>query len=521
MTDIKGNKVLLIAVIIAVAASAVWTANYKLHFNGFFLNDAHDFGQMARNIYEGRGFKTSVLRPINIIHFKQIPYPEVTRPPLFPLILAGLFSVFGVNDFAIVLSGAIAYVALAVLTFLVAMKLTESYLIALFGSVLASFHLYFLPQGILGTSDLVYAACFMGFIYFYLRKQELIFWHGVIIGLLYLLRTNTLFVAIPLLLMELRRRDATARWNSFLLFSVGALIPIFPYLVRNYIDTGSPLFSLHKYTLALETRTYPGFTLWTQINDVSAGRFFLDHPGEVFRKFSNSMISLKREFFASFQFPGVVMLLAGLTLPLKGTDLQKIRRLVLWIILLQLVLISPMGSGGLRFYMFLIPLAVISFGAVISRFSETAASSREVLAAVLAIVAVVMLYPSLEYWKDRSAVSQPNLSVEFGKTLKAMTGKEDVIASDIAWEISWYADRKTVWLPYDPDTLRKISASVPVKYVFLSVLITRPFAAYKDDTWQRMFLKPDSIKVEGLEFVQQFYLNNYPVGILYKVAQIN
>src|ERR1700690_4588144 len=116
MADINDNKILLIGVIIAVVASAVWAANYKLHFNGFFLNDAHDFGQMARNIYEGRGFKTSVLRPINIIHFKYIPYPEVTRPPLFPLMLAGLFSVFGVNDFAIVSSGGIAYMALAVLT---------------------------------------------------------------------------------------------------------------------------------------------------------------------------------------------------------------------------------------------------------------------------------------------------------------------------------------------------------------------------------------------------------------------
>jgi 4-amino-4-deoxy-L-arabinose transferase-like glycosyltransferase len=180
--DRNMKRILLITIILIITASIVWAANYKLHFNGFVWNDSSDYNQIARNIYKGEGFKTSTLRPIDFLYFQQLPHPEVLRPPLYPYMLAGLFTFLGVNDFAVVVCDGIFYVILVALTFLVAMELSNSYKIALFSAITVALSRYFLTVSIMGMSDIVFASLFMFFLLFYLKKQRLIFWHGVIIG---------------------------------------------------------------------------------------------------------------------------------------------------------------------------------------------------------------------------------------------------------------------------------------------------------------------------------------------------
>lgn len=514
----KEKKLILIIALIIIVSSFICVVNYKMHFNGFFLNDAHDFGQMARNIYEGKGFKTSTLRPINIVHFQQLPHPEVTRPPLFPYMLAGLFTIFGANDFAVVLSGGIAYVALVVLTFLFGLEISKSHAVALFGAVMVALLPYLLSMSIMGTSDIVYAALFMGFLFFYLKKKELMFWHGMIIGALYLFRTNTIFFVIPWLIIEFGRKDIFSRKRDIIKFLSGAFSIILPYLARNYLETGSPFFSIHKYTLALETRTYPGYTLWTHTEDISAFRFLIDHPAEVIEKFINSLFSLASESVGVLRLSGVVVFLLAFIFPLGNEKAVKIRKLVFWTIIVQIIVISPMGSGGFRFYLYMLPAVFIFFGMGIDGFLRSSEKLKKVTSMALVIACILILYPSVSYWQSSK---QPNIYIDMGKALKEMTKTGDVIASDIAWEISWYADRKTVWLPYDIETMDKISSSIPVDYVFLSVGILRPLATYRDDTWHRLFLEPGKFQVSGLGMVRTFYLGRYPIGVLYRVERNN
>jgi hypothetical protein len=125
----------------------------------------------------------------------------------------------------------------------------------------------------------------------------------------------------------------------------------------------------------------------------------------------------------------------------------------------------------------------------------------------------------VDYWKDWRPVKQPNLSIELGRTVKALTGKEDVIATDMAWEISWYADRKTVWLPYDPETMKKISRSVPIDYVFVTLNMLQPVAAYKDDIWQKLYLGADPVALPGYTRVTFIYYGNTLVGVLFKAEK--
>lgn len=78
--------------------------------------------------------------------------------------------------------------------------------------------------------------------------------------------------------------------------------------------------------------------------------------------------------------------------------------------------------------------------------------------------------------------------------------------------------RKAVWLTYDLDTMDKISQSIPITYALISwEVIFRPLVPYKDNIWQKLFLSQFS--VSGFKLDKVFYVNNYPIAVLYKVQR--
>ncbi len=511
---IEGKHILLITIILIITASIVWTANYKFNFNGFIYNDSSDYNQIARNIYRGNGFETSTLRPIDFLYFQQIPHPEVMRPPLYPYMLAGLFMLLGVNDFAVVICDGIFYIALVALTFLVAIELSKSYKIALFSAITVAMSGYFLFMSIAGLSDIVFACLFMFFLFFYLKKDKLIFWHGVIIGFLYLLRANTLFFVIPWLFIEFKPKEFLTRWRDLFKFSAGVLIVITSYLIRNYIETGYPIFSLHKYSLMLETNMYPRFAIWTQINDISAVQFLINHPEEIFYKVKSFIPLLYKSFTKVFHPVVIGVFLLTLVLPINTDNkVKRIRRFILWVVVLQTFILLAYGRE-VRFYLYLFPVIFILFGIVTRELLKSVDRRERLLSVILVIMSVILMYPSVSYWKSGKGI---NIYAYFAKEIKTLTVPNDVIASDIAWEISWYSDRKTIWLPYDMGTLNKISGSIPIDYVFFSVDLIRPHALYKDNIWQRLFLYKGEFNLPGYRLVKILYYEKVPIGVLYKV----
>jgi len=297
-------------------------------------------------------------------------------------------------------------------------------------------------------------------------------------------------------------------------FSIGIFIVIAPYLIRNYIETGNPLFSLHKYSLMLETRAYPGWTFWTQIKDMSAIQFLINHPDEIFYKVKSFIPLLYDDFVMVFHPAVIVILLLTLVFPINtNSKVKKIRRFILWVVILQTVIILAYGHE-VRFYLYLFPVIFILFGIVIRELLKSIDLRGRLLSAILVIMSVVMIYPSISYWKSNKQV---NIYAYFGEKLKMITMSKDIIASDIAWEINWYSDRKTVWLPYDIDTLNKISSSLPIDYIFLSVNLLQPFASYKDNIWQRLFLYAGNFNLRGFKLVSVFYYEKTPIGVLYKI----
>ena len=95
----EGTKIIKKAALgLALLTLVIW---YDFHeYKNFTCAEAMDAAQVARNLSEGRGFTTECIRPFSLYLIKQQhpdepkllqeDYPDLTNPPLYPLLLAGL-----------------------------------------------------------------------------------------------------------------------------------------------------------------------------------------------------------------------------------------------------------------------------------------------------------------------------------------------------------------------------------------------------------------------------------------------
>src|SRR5260221_10587355 len=95
----RGKAILQWVVVVLGAAvlSLIYTAG---QFRGLEKREAIDMAQLARNIARGEGFTTSVIRPVSLWHLRTYRpdhdqkfenHPYLYNPPLYPLMLAGMF----------------------------------------------------------------------------------------------------------------------------------------------------------------------------------------------------------------------------------------------------------------------------------------------------------------------------------------------------------------------------------------------------------------------------------------------
>jgi hypothetical protein len=347
------TTILICIVFLALLAASISWLNFRLHFNGFALNDYDEYCEIARNFYEGNGYSTSVLRPIAYQFFKTLPQPEVTRVPLYPFFLSVFFHLFGPNDNTVVFFNGICYVILVVLVFLVALELSESAFIGLVAALMTTFMESFLFYTLTAEPNVFYAAMFMAFFYFYLKYPKKTLLQGIFLGVLYQLRANTLFVFIGFLVALLAHNDGwKARLRTLMLLTGGFFLGLTPYMVRNYMIVGKPFFSLYKYSLLLLTKDFPGYTAWGRITNVDPIAYALSHPNEMVVK---SLIQFRDLLTASVTFykPIVLVLVgAALLFPIADSRLKFLRTAVLAGAAFQLVMLMPIGSVPYYYVLF-------------------------------------------------------------------------------------------------------------------------------------------------------------------------
>jgi 4-amino-4-deoxy-L-arabinose transferase-like glycosyltransferase len=234
----KPTGLFVLLIILALAARLV----YAVFFPIPPTKDAADYDRIAVNLAEGRGYTSDGVSP------------TAFRPPLFPLFLAGVYSLFGHSYGAVRVLQAILGAASCVLIFVIVDRLygRRQALLALGVSALypAFVSFYYSPRAILSEPLFMFLMllAFVALSSEDLRIRDVVF-SGGLLGASCLIKGQVLFlaplVALWILLsgrrmtkdgdLQIRRRRGLVRTSVFLLsFSV---LPGL-WAVRNFVVMG-------------------------------------------------------------------------------------------------------------------------------------------------------------------------------------------------------------------------------------------------------------------------------------------
>ena len=293
---------------LAILALAMFTVGYNWRaYRNMSSQEAMDTAQLARNIAEGKGYSTLYIRPFSIYLVKRCNpsardsngnpdparlktnHPDVTNPPLYPLILAGLMKILPFHypvdithpfwsqdgrffryepDFLIALFNQLLFFAVIILTFFLARNLFETKVAWLSALLLLGTEIFW-RFSVSGLSTMLVLliftalACSLTLLEAETREPK---WGqigifilagvaGLLVGLGGLTRYAFGWLILPVLfflVLVTGRQRFVLCLTAFLTFAV----VLTPWILRNFHASGAP-FGTATYALYENTALFP------------------------------------------------------------------------------------------------------------------------------------------------------------------------------------------------------------------------------------------------------------------------
>jgi 4-amino-4-deoxy-L-arabinose transferase-like glycosyltransferase len=441
-----------------VGPPLLFFAYYKLMFPGLTNPDAMDFAQLARNLASGQGFVTHILRPLALspaYGANPLHQPDVTHGPLYPFLLAIAFGALGAKDsVAAMVSGGFYLLTIPVLYQLGKRAFNRN--IGLVTTLIFIFNALMLEYAASGLHITLYiflaTSLFLtifnvatwersGYSANRLPRLQL-FLAGALTGLLYL--TDPIFFwVIPAVVGSMIWVCRTRRLPSLLWFSAPLAVLCLPWMVRNGIVTGNPLFGLHGEEILMNTKLYPGYLAYRMTpGDITPGmglfqsvvRKILLSAGQVIQAFPQVTASWVLAFF-----------LPSLFFRFRNPASNQVRTVVMYCFL-GIFVGCLLFTLQMPLFVATIPTMLIFAVAYMIYLIQQAQMSRGSLVWVGALVVVAVVYPLATqiFLQDKT----PRLK-EAGpaRLLAQFVQKDEIVLSDEPWIAAWYADRPSLWIP--------------------------------------------------------------------------
>ncbi len=338
--------------------------------------------QVARNIIEGKGYKTNSLSLYEVALYnikgwlsEGPPWKNTYRFPLPVLSMAALFKDFGDSHFvANFLYPSIFHLLSVVTVFTLTYLLFQNGIIAF----IASF-IFITNDGLLATmlnknesADIFFFVISLIVFFIWDRRQKIftLFSLGFILGLSFLNRFNegAILFLVYLIIIYLRKRLVI---KKFILYIIGFTIPILPFILYNLMTLGTPFFSSNSYFQFVDNSIVSKYmNVWHKLQyslDVEKPfTYFFSYPGDFFAK--SFMYIYKYTLPGIIGFRGSYWWWVPLAFVLiqRPVDLKiKVLGMIFFItFILHIFLIAPLGLN-IRYIQFLfVPLIIIIAKAV-------------------------------------------------------------------------------------------------------------------------------------------------------------
>jgi Dolichyl-phosphate-mannose-protein mannosyltransferase len=553
-----GAKVIKLAVTVMgfVALAALCDA---LAYQSFSSEEAMETAQLARNLARGKGYTTQSIRPLSIwLLRKQAPpgqaagvldrpIPDLSTPPVYPALVAGLMAVlpfdfiatqdweFAPERWIAVFNQALFFVAVFLL-FRIAQRLFDARVAWLSAVIFAGSNLYwkFTVSG-LSTSWLlvVFLLALLCLVHLQERGQAgrrgfgsvvLALCAGILMGIGGLTRYGFSWMIIPVLAYMGWIAPRGRGKLCCAVAAAGFLVIVGPWIARNIAVSGNP-YGTAQYAVLQQTPPFPEDTLERSFDPENGFQRVspLDVVDKIFinarEMWRNDLPRLGGNWASAF-------FLVGLLIPFRNPALGRMRIFLVGSIILLFVAQAAgqtyisSDSPEINSENLLAILAPLVFVYGVALFytllDQLNLVTADVRGAVVGCFISVMCAPLLMSFLvgHRPPPDTPYSPLHIGRVARFMH-LEELMISDIPSAVAWYGDRQCGWLTLDDDQeFYRLDRLKPVKAVFLTQRTTN------SRFLSQMMVNPKSwghfvVECEGHgEIPTGFPLTKAPAGLL-------
>jgi len=506
-----GAKVLKVAVAILgfVALAGLFDA---LAYQSFSSEEAMETAQLARNLSRGKGYTTQTVRPLAIYLLRKQaptgqaatvlsrPTPDLSTPPMYPVMLAGLMTVlpfdfiatqyweFAPERWIAVFNQVLFFVALLLL-FRFALRLFDSRVAWLSCALCAGSNVFW-KFTISGLSTSWLLVVLLAVVLCLVRLQErqqagragfgsvaLAAGSGILVGVGGLSRYAFVWMIIPVLLyigwMAPREKGGLCG------VAVAAfMLVMIPWVARNMVVSGT-CFGTAQYAVLEQTRPFQEDALERSFDPESGFRRVA--PLDVVDK----IIINGREMWRT-DLPRLggnwvsAFFLVGLLIPFRKPALGRMRIFLLCSIAVLFVaqaagqthLTSDSPDINSENLLALLAPLVFVYGVALfyTLLDQLNLGTVDVRGAVVACFILVMCGPLLmSFMVGHNPPPHTPYSPLHIRRVAGWMKPDEFMISDIPGAVAWYGDRQCGWLPLDDDqAFYQFNRLKPIKAVYLT-----------------------------------------------------
>lgn len=490
-------------------ACAVWWGYYVKNFDGLTC-DSRRYAGIARNIVKGKGFVEVEPWPIRFAYDIEPPFYVNRIPPVHPFMIAWLFYLFGISEEIVAYSSGIFFCLTVPLVYLFAESLFNKK-VALMSAIFFVFDGTVLKYSISGLIEPTFTFFLLLSLYLLYKsvsyKQYL--FSGAVFALSYLIRPEA-SIYFLLVLGYIWFGSDRKKHNNMLIFSVGFLTSIIPYLIWKYIRFGNPFFELNTFLLLRNTSTFPGDTIMRSLlADISPISFMLTHPQVFLGKLCSGINELYSSIFRLTNPYIMALFVVGVykVINWENSRQERLRRLLYVLFLVQIIFTSLTSADqGTRFLTPFLPLIIIFSLEMVFSFLERKFKNKSFLLASAPLISLFVLFPTLYYGLYRGGTCETVSSSALPtiiKMVKENTGEDDIIVSSNSNEVAWFGERQSVALPISINTLKAINDNgTHIDAVLLTTLFSSYYHLPGDREWNEVLMNTE--KIEGYHLVRKF-----------------
>jgi hypothetical protein len=537
---------------------------YIRQFNGLSNPQAMEHAQLARQLSQGEGYTTKVLKPFSLQRFRNaspeqpinsVRYPELVNAPGYPFALSLVYR-FANPNFELDTSNLRNYdgfepekwiiifnlgcLMLSVAVFYIWMLRAFDDRVALMASFLFVLTDAFWVHTIQGleTPLSTLLICLIGLTIneSIIKDEEESYWVSLIflgLGSLFLgflILTQYVFIAFLPVLIGLAALAYYQRTHTVPVAVVIPLLVLLPWFSRNFALTGHP-FGFSWAEIFVDNGTHPGNSLWRMYSAEGSGAFG-------FRPLARALLLGVTNIFESMgAFLGGTVLVATFLLSTLHKFKRKRIQVSRWFWLMCLLLMAVFAGAILKLRS---PVDFPELNPVICMLPVIAGFGSGFLFVLIdrlrlpstfftyPILILIIVLQSLPFGVRVMQRTPPRFAFPpyFPPSIiltNSFMEENEMVCSDIPWAYAWYANRPCVWLPdekedfYDLNDFNlPISAIILTPYSkqaeLLSDIQTGQYRDWSDLVMRRSFENPPLPVVEVIppNGVDYLLLTNKP-----------